>query len=305
MTFFITLSAVATMLLYAVPAYVMGKFKIAKPDHLPVLAAILLYICTPAIIINSFQKLEFSADTVLKLGIYLLLAFLLQLVMMGSAWLITRKSENKRNRIAVIATSLGNCGFFGIPLLNALLPNNPEAVIYSAVFSIAMNTIAFTFGSLIISGDKKYIKAKKVFLNPAMIGAFIAIPLFISGFKLPAFLSTALEGCVSLSAPVCMFVLGIRLSAVKIQKIFTNTSAYAAIFAKQIIMPIIAVGITLILPFDPVMETAFIIISSCPVASVVLNLSELLGDGQKYAADCVLLGTILSIITLPIISILL
>jgi predicted permease len=187
--------------------------------------------------------------------------------------------------------------------LNALLPENPEAIIYSAVFSIAMNTIAFTFGSLIISGDKKYIKVKKIFLNPAMIGAFIAIPLFILGIKLPEFLSTALSGCVTLSTPVCMFVLGIRLSAVKLSRIFTNPSAYVAIFAKQIIMPLLAIGMTLLLPFDHVWETSFIIISSCPVASVVLNLSELLGDGQKHAADCVLLGTILSIATIPIVSI--
>ena len=302
MSFFITLSAVATMLLYAVPAYALGKFKIAKAEHLPVLAVVLLYICTPAIIINSFRKLTFSSDALLKLGIYLLLAFALQAIMMGGAWIIIRKSDQKRHRVAAIATALGNCGFFGIPLLKALLPDNPEAVIYSAVFSIAMNTIAFTFGSLLISGDTKYVKAKKIFLNPAMIGAFIGIPLFILGVKLPDILSTALEGLVDLSTPVCMFVLGIRLSTVKLRKIFSNVSAYLAIVAKQIIMPLLAVAITLILPLDPVLEMGFIIISSCPVASVVLNLSELIGESQKDAADCVLLGTILSIVTIPIIS---
>ena len=302
MSFFITLSAVATMLLYAVPAYALGKAKIAKSEHLPLLAVVLLYICTPAIIINSFQKLTFSSDAVLGLGIYLLLSFALQALMMGGAWLVIRKSPHKRHRVAAIATSLGNCGFFGIPLLKALLPDNPEAVIYSAVFSIAMNTIAFTFGSLLISGDKKYVKAKKIFLNPAMIGAFIGIPLFVSGVKLPDIIITGLEGCVDLSTPVCMFVLGIRLSTIKLYKIFSNVSAYLAIIAKQLIMPLIAVGITLILPLDPVLETGFIVISSCPVASVVLNLSELIGEGQKDAADCVLLGTILSIITIPIIA---
>ena len=129
MSFFITLSAVATMLLYAVPAYTLGKVKIAKSEHLPLLAVVLLYICTPAIIINSFQKLTFSPDAVLGLGIYLLLSFALQALMMGGAWLVIRKSPHKRHRVAAIATSLGNCGFFGIPLLKALLPDNPEAVI--------------------------------------------------------------------------------------------------------------------------------------------------------------------------------
>ena len=302
MSFFITLSAVATMLLYAVPAYAFGKTRIAKAEHLPVLAVVLLYICTPAIVINSFQKLTFSSDTLLNLGIYLLLAFALQALMIGGAWLVIRKSNQKRHRVAAVATSLGNCGFFGIPLLKALLPDHPEAIIYSAVFSIAMNTIAFTFGSLLISGDKKYIKVKKIFFNPAMIGAFIGIPLFIFGIKLPDILTTTLEGLVDMSTTVCMFVLGIRLSTVKLYKIFTNVSAYLAIGAKQLIMPLIAVAVTFILPLDPVLEAGFVIISSCPVASVVLNLSELIGEGQKDAADCVLLGTILSIATIPIIS---
>ena len=165
-----------------------------------------------------------------------------------------------------------------------------------------MNTIAFTFGSLLISGDKKHVNARKIFFNPAMIGAFIGIPLFIFGIKLPDIITTCLEGCVDLSTPICMFVLGIRLSTVKLHKVFCNVSAYLAIIAKQLIMPLIAIGLTLILPLDPVLETGFIIISSCPVASVVLNLSELIGEGQKDAADCVLLGTILSIITIPVIA---
>ena len=299
MNFLISLSAVATMLIYAIPAYALAKFKVTKPDHIPVLASILLYICTPAIIINSFQKLDFSPDAVLDLGIYLFLSFLIQFIMMGGVWLIVRKSNDKKNRIVAIASALGNCGFFGVPLLKALFPENPEAIIYSSIFSISMNAIAFTFGSLIISGDKKYIKAKKIFLNPAMIGAFIGIALFVLKIKLPNILGTPLESCVSLSTPVCMFVLGMRLATMKLSNIFTNTTAYLTVLAKQVAMPLIAFGITLLLPLDPMTETAFVIVSSCPIATVVLNLSEILGDGQKHAAECVLLGTILSIITIP------
>ena len=304
MSFFITLSAVATMLLYAIPAYALCKSKVIKAEHIPVLASILIYLCTPAIIIDSFQKLTFSKEIVLDLAIYLILSFLIQLVMMGGVWLIVRKSRNRHSRIAAIAAALGNCGFLGLPLIKALLPANPEAVIYSAIFSIGMNTIALTFGSLIISGDKKYIKVKKIFLNPAMIGTYAGVALFIFGIKLPNILGNALGAVVALSTPVCMFVLGMRLSTVQFYRIFTNFSVYLAVFAKQIVMPLIALAITLMLPLDPIMETAFIIISSCPVAAVVLNLSELLGDGQKYAADCVLLGTLLSILTIPAISLL-
>ena len=305
MSFFITLSAVATMFLFAVPAYALCKFKITKAEHIPLLASLLINLCTPAIIIDSFQKLTFSRETLLNLILYLLLSFLVQLIMMGGVWLIIRKRKSKQSRIAAIAAVFGNTGFLGLPLIKALLPENPEAVIYSALFSTSMNIIALTLGSLIISGDKKHIKVKNVFLNAAMIGSYIAIPLFILGIKLPDIVGNAIGSIVSLSTPMCMFVLGMRLSTVKLHRIFTNSSAYLAIFAKQIVMPLIALAITLIFPLDPTAKIAFVILSSCPVAAVVLNLSELLGDGQKHAADCVLLGTILSILTIPVISLLL
>ena len=300
MSFFITLSAVATMLIYAVPAYLLGKFKITKFEHIPALAAILLYVCTPAIIINSFQKTTFSTEMLLRLGISLLLSFALQLAILGASWLLIRKKfENPQYRIATIATSVGNCGFFGIPLLEALLPQNPEAIVYVSVFSISMNMIAFTFGALIISQNKKYIKLKKVFFNPAMLGAFVAIPLFLLGIKLPDFILSILETFVKLSSPLCMFVLGMRLASVKFINIFTNLALYPAVFAKQLVLPATALVIAKLFPLDPVMETSLVILCSCPVASVVLNLSEIIGQGQKDAANCVLLGTILSIITIP------
>lgn len=307
MSFFVTLSAVATLLLYAVPAYMLGKFKIAKAEHIPLLAAILLYVCTPVIIVNSFQKMDFNVGASINLLIFLILATLIHIVTICTATLIFKKNFEKMHfRIASIATTLGNCGFFGIPLLEALLPENPEAVIYSAVFSIAMNTIAFTLGALIITGDKKYIKAKKVFLNPSTVGTFVAIPLFLLNIKFPVFISDVLDVLARIGTPICMFVFGLRLSYIKISRIFPRLGTYLiAILGKQIIMPLIAIAVTAILPCDPIMESALIIMCSCPVASIVLNLSELLGEGQTYAADCVLTGTLLSIITIPIMMLIL
>jgi predicted permease len=58
------------------------------------------------------------------------------------------------------------------------------------------------------------------------------------------------------------------------------------------------------LPIDGDVKRTFFIICSCPVASVVLNYAEIIGEGQREAANTVLLGTILSIVTLPIMMLL-
>ena len=301
MSFTITLSLVATMLIYAIPAFILIKAKLAKETTIPGIASILLYVCTPSIIINSFQQADFNADTVTDLLIFALLTFIVQGSMLGGTYLVLRRRyDDARTRIATTAAAFGNYGFFGIPILRGLMPDSPNAVIFVAIISIFLNFFAFTFGSMIMSGDTKYIKAKQLFLNPSVLSAAVAIPLFVFGVDLPEFVSSILELFVTISTPLCMFVLGMRLATVKFRSLFTNPYAYVAVFLKQIATPLLAILITSLIPCDPTMEKTFIILCACPTATVILNLAEIIESGQKHAVNTVLLGTILSIITIPL-----
>lgn len=305
MSFFITLSLVGTMLTYAVPAFLLVKTKLAKESAISGIASILLYICTPAIIINSLLKADFNADTVIDFLIFAVLATVLQGATLLVTYLILRRRyDDARLRIATVASAMGNYGFFGIPLLNGLMPDEPDAVVYVAIMSILLNFSAFTFGSMIISGDKKYISVKKIFLNPSVLSAAVALPLFVLGVRLPSQVSSILEVFVSISTPLCMFVLGMRLATVKFSQVFSNPYAYLAVFIKQIITPLSAILLAMLLPCDPTLEKTLIVLSACPIASVILNLSEVIDSGQKHAVNTVLLGTMLSIITIPLIMLL-
>lgn len=305
MGFTITLSLVATMLIYAVPAFLLIKAKLAKESAIQGLAAILLYICTPAVIIHSFLKAEFNSEMLTDIIVFSVLALFLHCAVLGGAYLILRRRFNDaRARVATVASALGNYGFFGIPLLTGLMPNQPHVVVYSAIMSVFLNFIAFSFGSLIISGDRKYISAKKLFLNPSIIPAIPAIPLFVMNVPIADQIMDFLGLFVSISTPLCMFVLGMRLATVKFSDVFSNPYAYFAVVARQLVMPLLAVLFALILPCDPIMEKALIIMCSCPIASVILNLSEIIESGQKHAVNTVLLGTMSSIVTIPFIMLL-
>jgi predicted permease len=76
------------------------------------------------------------------------------------------------------------------------------------------------------------------------------------------------------------------------------------VFIKQIIFPLLTLLVLLPLPLSAELKCAIYIMMACPVASVVLNLSEMIGQGQKNAANLVLLGTLLSVITMPLVSLL-
>ncbi len=306
-TFIVALGAVAVLLAVAVPGYVLKKKKMVGEDCMPSLSKILLYVCQPCLSVYTFKNATFSAAMLGNIGIFALLALLVQILMLGIAFLLfRRRMKNPLYRIMTIACSLGNCAFFGIPILEALFPDTAQGLlIYTSVYAIIMNIIGWTLGAAIISQNLKYVSVKKIFLNPAMFSLLVAIPFFVFEIPLPESVDSMIALIGRMSTPISMLIMGMRLSTTNFKQMFTTKQIYISIAMKQFLMPIIALLMIVFLPVDSGMKAVLYIICCCPVASVVLNFSEILGEGQKEAASTVLLSTILSILTLPIMTLLL
>jgi predicted permease len=96
-----------------------------------------------------------------------------------------------------------------------------------------------------------------------------------------------------------------RLAKMKFGSIFTNKRIYVTVALKQFLMPLLGFLFVYFLPIAPDLKRVFFILCACPVASIVLNFAEIVGEGQNEAANSVLLSTLLSIITLPVMMLLL
>ena len=294
-------STIALMLLYAVPGFLLVKSGAVHKDHISSFAKLLMYVCQPALVINSITKVSYSPKTLGNLAVVFVFMLLSQGLMMTVAYAVFRKkTADPKYRIYSIATALANCSFMGIPLLEAILPDHPEAASYSAVASLALNILGWTLASAVISGDRKHVSVKKLIFNPTVLAFIAALPLFITGCSLPWQLPDALLLLSKMTTPLCMFIMGMRLATLSFKAVFGTPSAYAVIAIKQFLFPAVSFLILLALPVDPIIKASVYIMLSCPVASVVLNFSEMLGEGQKTAATLVLLGTLLSTVTLPV-----
>lgn len=296
---------VATTLVYAVPGYLLVKSGKVKKENISVLASILMYICSPCLTIYSFDKATYSLNLFLQMLICLVFVTLAMLfIIFAFRFIFHKKSKEISWRVSAAAVGMGNYSFLGLPILNALLPEHPEAMVFSAAFMVAMNLIAWTVASVIITGDKKYISIKNIFLNPATVSFVITLPLFIFGIKFDgniilSSLGTVIELLAKMSTALCMILLGMRLASMKFRDVFFNPLSYLTVSFKQIIFPLICYGIALLLPLESYVKISVLILNACPVASVVLNMSELLDRGQEFAASYVLLGTLLSVVTIP------
>lgn len=301
MSFTVAFSAVAVMLLYALPGFIMIKTKLVQSSAISAFAKLLMYICQPVMIVYMFMQVEFSVKIVIDMLISLGFMIAGQGLMMLAVYLLFRKKmKDVRYRIFALASAMGNFAFMGLPILEALLPQYPEAVALSAMGSLSLNIIGWTAGSAIITQDKKYISIKKLLLNPVVLSLAVAIPLFVFNVDLPDNVDGIITMLGRMTTPLCMIIMGMRLATSSVKSVFCQPKQYIVVAVKQLLLPAVCLLILSVLPFDSNMKAAIFIMMCCPVASVVLNFSEMLGEGQETAANLVLLGTMFSTLTIPL-----
>ena len=308
--FKVTLIMVGIMLAYAVPGFVLIKVKAVKPDSISAFSKLLMFVCQPVLTLYSFNKADYSKELCINLLIFFVIITIVQLVFIGIFYLIFRKKmEEVKYRIVTIATTLSNCSFLGVPLLEALFPDSPNVAVYSMMYFLSMSLLGWTLVSAIITRDKKYISIKKILLNPATISIAFSLPFFFTGFKISAdngYFLGQIENMIyilsKMTTPLCMLVMGMRLATVKFKSIFSSPWTYFSVAINQFVFPLVVLGILTLLRVDEELKWCMYVMCACPVASVVQNYAEILGEGQDVAANTVLLGTMSSIITLPLMA---
>lgn len=301
MSFTVSLTTVGIMLLYAVPGYLMMKTRLFKPDAIGPFVTLQLYLCIPMQTIYAMQRIECTAPMLKRLALCFILSLgLLGLMLAGVYLALRRRQAQAAYRICTIAAACGNVGFIGIPLLEALLPDYPQAVAYSAMFTLTMNILMWTAGSAIITRDRRYMSARKIFLNPTSLSMGVALALLFGRIRLTG----PLEGMVTLmgrmATPICMLIMGMRLALVPVKPIFTRPLQYLAVALKMVVLPLIALAVCSLLPVEKDFTRSIFILCCVPAANVVLSFAELLGEGQDVAVNVVLLSTLLSLGIIPL-----
>ena len=283
------------------PGFFLTKANVLKEEHIKGFAVFLLYVCSPALSIYSFQQAECNMEILINIGILLLVTTFMQVLIMGIGFLINIKTYkiDGASRVATVAAAFGNVGFFGVPILQALLPDHPEAMGYSAVMSVMMNLIGWTLGMFMMSGDRKHVSVKNFLINPTTLCLLIALPLFFTNTSLPKPVMNFVEFFSKMSTPTAMTVLGMRLAFVKFRDLMDYRQVVAS-FLKLIALPLITFGIMYALPVDETLKISTYILSCMPPAAITLNFAELSNTSPKTAANIVVVGSLLVAITLPV-----
>lgn len=303
MGFFIVLKIVLTMMAYLLCGYAIVKSGRADTSHAKSMSTLLIYICGPCMVINAFLNMQCTRANNISILSFFLVTMALQAAFFGIVYFFIRKKiSDPKYRILSIGGVLGNVGFFGLPLVTGLFPSEPVVGGYSSIYVMSMNIIVFSIGVFMITGDRKYMSLRAIICNPTTIAIFIAMPLYILGVQLPTAAADGVSLMGKMTTPLCMIVLGMRLASSDLKAVFTRPFAYVASALKLLAYPLFAYLAVLFMPwFDNTFKICILVLSAAPTGAIVLSLSEIHECEQELSANVVLLTTLLSVITAPLI----
>ncbi len=316
--FFDVFITVVFLLILAVPGFVFAKTKMFPKTASETLSAIVLYGCQPILIITSFQGCSYNPNIALNMLAVAGIALVAHLIMFAIVkFAFIKWQANDKVKLVKYLSVFSNCGFMGLPFLQSLFTDaslQAELVIYCAVVLAIFNILNWTFGVYILTEDKKEISVKKVLLNPVILSVLFSLVLFFTlqkpvvelvaegtvGYKILSKLMASLTFLSNMVTPLSMFVIGIRLANINFKQLLTDKWAYIATAVKLIGMSFVVMFIVAYLPIASTVKYTIFFLLSMPSATSGAMMAVQFKKDSDFASIGVVLSTICSIITLPL-----
>ncbi len=287
---------VAILFILILLGAVLSRAKIITKNGAAVMTDICLTVVTPCVIIKSFMR-EFTRDSLNMLLTSFLLAFLSHLLFIIISRAVTDKDKS-RERVLQFAAVFSNCGFMAIPLQQAILGD--EGVFIGSAFIAIFNLFTWSYGIILMSGDKKYLSPKKLVLNPGIIGLAIGLVIFFFSLPIPSIASEPVSYLAALNTPLPMMIIGFHLSESNPFSIFKDIKALLVIALRLAFLPAVAIALMYLGGIRGTMLVSTAISCCAPTAATTTMFASKFGADTSLSVSIVSLSTLMSLITIPL-----
>lgn len=199
-------------------------------------------------------------------------------------------------------TIFGNNAFMGIPVVEAVF----GTVFYAAIFNLPNNLLIYSYGTHLLSqksGKKSRFQWKRV-LNPGTLTAFMALVMFLADLQFPKPMLNTLKTVGNITTPLSMLVIGSTLAGASLKSTFCNWKIYIFGVIKLLAVPFCILGIGMLFIKDTVTLGILTVITAMPCAAVSTMLCQECDQDSETAAKYVLVTTIMSVVTIPLVALL-
>ena len=309
--FFVVMSNLISLFSILAVGYVAARSGVLGENASAVFSSLLLKITLPCTIFISLVQKEYDPAFIHD-SLIIIVAGLIIFpgLMFISRYVSAILGVPKDCRgVWAFASAFSNSGFMGFPIALALF--GPEGLALSVVLNISFNIGIYTVGILELLRDNpghegKKINFKQIIFSGINIATVLSMIFYFGQIPLPQSIATPISYISGITTPLSMMIIGIVLAHSHGREVFTDKHAWSCTLMSLIVYPVALSLLLKVFPLssNPLVAAVLILIVAMPAASVTLVLCETYHGNIHFAAKTMFIQNLLSIVTIPLICML-
>ena len=295
------LNTQALMFVYVMTGIIMAKAKLLNHEGRMSFINLLLDITLPCMILNSFN-IDADINQLIAAGEIMIISSACFVLAWLSGKIFWRKAPPNRKAVLEFATMFSNAGNAGMPIVASVF--GTEGVFFTSFYLLPVRILIWTAGlSLFVDGVNFKEKIKILLKPPSLDVVFIGIILMFSPFKLPDVLSNAVRNMGNMTGPLSMIIIGAALGEANLRDAF-DIDAFKLTFVRLIVQPVMYLIILRLAGVQDILWQVVVVLTAMPAAANTEIIAEKYGKDYQFAARCVAVSTIISLFSVPLLTLL-
>lgn len=289
-----------TIFILIITGIVLRKINTITEEGRKSLTDLFINVVLPCNIIHSFQ-MKMSIDILISSGWIFIIAIGVQVLAVLINITCYRNVPEEKKPVFKYGTICSNAGLIGNSICESIY--GTEGLLYASIYLIPQRLCMWSVGLAYfesVSGKKVI---KKLCTHPCIIAAVIGIVVLLFQIHFPEPMDKAINYVSNCNLPLSMIIVGSVLAEVNMKSVFNRYTAYYC-FMRLLVIPGIILCACLFLPVNSMVTGVATALAGMPSGTTTAILAEKYNKDAKFASACVFISTILSLLTIPLLYLL-
>ena len=242
--------------------------------------------------------IEFDLSIMRACGLLLVVGIVMQFFCLFLNRFLFNGFGEQQKKVLQYCTIVSNGGFLGNPVAEGVYGS--LGLLYASIFLIPMRVVMWSAGtSYFVAGasDKKKV-LHNILTHPCLVAVYIGLFLMFTQIHVPEVLASTVKSIGGCNSAITMFIIGTILADVDVRTIINRTTVGFSIF-RLVLLPAAALALSHALGLDPVASGVAVIMTGMPAGATAAIFAARYGSDAEFATKCVVLSTLLSMVTIP------
>lgn len=275
------------------------------------ISALIVQITCPCIILNSIANVpRDDPQIVLKIFLAGIVMYCIFPVLARLITKIMRVPAHLRGTYMCMFI-FANATFMGYPVVQALY--GESAIFYITIFNMPFNVLFFTLALYYFQKDaaiesntlEKMKVSPRSLINNGIIASVAALVIYFTNLPMPDIFYSCVGFIGDITTPLSMIIIGSSMASASLKEIKTEKGIWPMLPVRLGVMPLLVWALMHLFTDDATIISICTVGAGMPVASLVAMGSAPYPRQNKAASIGVVVSTLVSLVTIPIMAVLL